>query len=408
MDLDKQKEQATEMCTVMQKTGESLKGGPFVRLIRWTGKAVGLTTKISAQALERITPLPAKLVSLSSQQLKKNIQQIQTGVRDVYIYIGKEVNLPDPPPMPDRAKYVRVSQQEAIAVIKGAEEKEGEIAPEEDVVCAEQFEETEPPAEMLSDTSEPPQQTEDQQAEDPPTENQQTADNVEADLSPIEEESEELPVEEAQENVRKDVLKEAPDELEDESEELPTVAEEEEELEKAEPPLQAQVTEEVLEEESSKLEQHYPALPMPAQAELATAKFKGFTEKVKLTKALRELADQEQRVRERAAQALGTIDHYLSVSALAAQLAAEPSFEVRKACIASLTTLKKKTGLPTIEQALSDSAAVVRLAAIQGIYSIAGADGTTKLRAMFNDSSEDVRHRAALCLKMLRLRGVVK
>lgn len=86
---------------------------------------------------------------------------------------------------------------------------------------------------------------------------------------------------------------------------------------------------------------------------------------------------------------------------LIAQLARETSVNARAKCINALTRLEAKEGLPAVENALDDEHAAVRLAAVRGIYRLAGRKGAGLLVRMLHDVSEDVRRRAATCLGWL-------
>ncbi len=136
--------------------------------------------------------------------------------------------------------------------------------------------------------------------------------------------------------------------------------------------------------------------------DVTAAVFAGVTEKVRFSRALKDLAHEDVNVRNSAANILGNIHHVLSVRALCVHLTSEPCAEVRKECVNSLTVLEAKEGLSAVERALSDRSSDVRLAAVRGIYRLAGTEGATSLIRMFSDENEDVRRRAATCTGWLR------
>ena len=82
-------------------------------------------------------------------------------------------------------------------------------------------------------------------------------------------------------------------------------------------------------------------------------------------------------------------------------MASEPSAQVRQEYIKALTTLQMTEGLGAVEQALSDRAALVRLAAVWGLYRLAGAESGPALVRMFSDENKEVRRRAATCIGWL-------
>ena len=141
--------------------------------------------------------------------------------------------------------------------------------------------------------------------------------------------------------------------------------------------------------------------PEVTSSEVSAAVFGGVSEKVMFARALKDFASQGQATRARAAAVLGTISHNLSVRALAARLARDPSAEVRKECVNALTEIGRSDGLPAVERALFDSSSAVRLAAVRGVYRLAGTVGTASLVRMLSDEDEGVRRRAAVCIGWL-------
>lgn len=136
-------------------------------------------------------------------------------------------------------------------------------------------------------------------------------------------------------------------------------------------------------------------------AELEAATFAGAAEKVVFRQALADMDSPREAVRFNAARKIERIRHPLSVRALAARFARESSAHVREECLNTLARLKLKEGLPVMERALVDTAAAVRLAAVRGIYRLAGPAGITALMPMLADENEDVRRRTATCLGWL-------
>jgi len=137
----------------------------------------------------------------------------------------------------------------------------------------------------------------------------------------------------------------------------------------------------------------------PEEAEKAI--FAGAAEKVVFTRALVDIADRHAAARCDAAKAIGAIRHELSARVLTAQLQRDPSPEVRQECVKALTTLGMAEGYSAVERALSDDAAVVRLAAIWGVYRLSGTKGMSALKNMLSDPDEGVRRRAAACIGWL-------
>ena len=144
-----------------------------------------------------------------------------------------------------------------------------------------------------------------------------------------------------------------------------------------------------------------PNPPVVTEERLHTAVFPGAAEKIIFTRALSDIASQDAATRADAARVMAGVRHDLSVKVLVAQMAREPSPRVRQECIKALTTLKMKEGLPAVERALTDRAASVRLAAVWGLYRLAGAKSAHALARMFSDKDEEVRRRSATCIGWL-------
>jgi TolA-binding protein len=136
--------------------------------------------------------------------------------------------------------------------------------------------------------------------------------------------------------------------------------------------------------------------------QVQAAVFSKATDKILFAKAVSDMANQDVVVRLDAVKIIADIGHELSIKALAAQMASERSTQVRQECIKSLATLGMKEGLPAIENALADESGLVRLAAVWGLYRLAGKQSGTALAGMLSDKDEEVRRRAATCIGWLR------
>jgi len=102
-----------------------------------------------------------------------------------------------------------------------------------------------------------------------------------------------------------------------------------------------------------------------------------------------------------AARAIGGIAHELSVPVLVAHMADESAAVVQQECIKALTTLEMAEGLSAVENALTDETASVRLAAVWGVYRLAGIESLAKLMIMLSDRDASVRRRAVTCIGWL-------
>jgi len=139
--------------------------------------------------------------------------------------------------------------------------------------------------------------------------------------------------------------------------------------------------------------------PLEVMAEkVQAADFKNGADKILFTSALSGLASVDISVRIDAARAIGGIDNELSARILVAHMADEPSAIVRRECIKALTTLEMKEGLSAVECALADEAASVRLAAVWGLYRLAGRESIPALTRMLSDDDISVRRRAITCI----------
>jgi len=195
--------------------------------------------------------------------------------------------------------------------------------------------------------------------------------------------------------------------LSDWSEEKVEVVSTEEKVESAMEPTVAQSVgelkakmEELPSQPVSKVE--VPVLPAVTEEQVQTVVFSNATEKVIFTRALSDIASQDVEVRTNAVKMIGSIRHKLSIKALVTQLARETSPQVRQECVKALTRQEVNEGLRAVKRALSDQAASVRLAAVWGLYRLAGAESASGLVRMLSDEDEEVQRRSATCIGWLR------
>ncbi|MHC4790985.1 MAG: HEAT repeat domain-containing protein [Planctomycetota bacterium] len=135
--------------------------------------------------------------------------------------------------------------------------------------------------------------------------------------------------------------------------------------------------------------------------EAQAAVFPNATDKIIFTRALSDIASQDATVRADGAKTMACVRHELSVKALVAQMGSESSAQVRQECIKALATLEMKEALPAVERALTDEADSVRLAAVWGLYHLAGTKSAPALIGMLADKNEEVRRRATTCIGWL-------
>jgi len=135
--------------------------------------------------------------------------------------------------------------------------------------------------------------------------------------------------------------------------------------------------------------------------DVRSADFKNEAQRIIFMKAFSDFAGENAITRTNAAGALAGIHHELSFRLLVTHIEGEPSAMVRRECIKALTTLEMVEGLSVIERALADEAASVRLAAVWGVYRLAGTKGIPKLIGMLSDNDESVRRRAVTCIGWL-------
>lgn len=171
------------------------------------------------------------------------------------------------------------------------------------------------------------------------------------------------------------------------------------EVESAMQPTAAR-TDEELEEQPSKgsPDAETPAPSAVTEEEMQATVFPSATDKIIFKRALSDLASYDTTVRVDAAQTMACVRHELSVKALVDQMACESSAQVRRECIKALGKLEMKEAIPAVERALEDEIGSVRLAAVWGLYHLAGIESVPELIRMFTDKSEEVRRRAATCI----------
>ena len=135
--------------------------------------------------------------------------------------------------------------------------------------------------------------------------------------------------------------------------------------------------------------------------EVNAADFDSASEKIIFIRALSDIASQDKAMRIDAIEVMAGIRHELSARALVAQMAKEPTTQIRAECIKALATLNMKEGLPAIESALNEQDISIRLAAVRGLYCLAGAESAPVLVRMLCDEYADVRRRTATCIGWL-------
>jgi hypothetical protein len=145
-------------------------------------------------------------------------------------------------------------------------------------------------------------------------------------------------------------------------------------------------------------------MPSPAAVtdkEVQAAVFPNTTDKVIFTSTLSDIASRDATVRVNAAKTMAGVHHELSIKALGAQMASDPSAQVRQECIKALVALEMKEALPAVKRALTDEAGSVRLTGVWGLYHLGGTESVPALIRMFYDEDEEVRRRTATCIGWL-------
>ena len=132
--------------------------------------------------------------------------------------------------------------------------------------------------------------------------------------------------------------------------------------------------------------------------DVQAADFKNGADKILFAKAFSDFTSREAAVRADAARVIAGIHHELSLRLLITYMADEPSALVRQEYIKALATLEMKEGISAVERALVDEAASVRLAAVWGLYRLAGTESIPALTPMLSDNDEGVRRRAITCI----------
>ncbi|MFC1676672.1 HEAT repeat domain-containing protein [Planctomycetota bacterium] len=156
--------------------------------------------------------------------------------------------------------------------------------------------------------------------------------------------------------------------------------------------------------QSDEQEQTETSSSVPADVtieEVNAADFDSATEKIIFINALSGISSPDRAVRVNAVKVVAGIRHKLSVRTLVGQMAKESTAQIRAECIKALVELNMKEGVLTIENALSEQAVLVRLAAVRGLYRLGGAASASKLIRMLCDEDADVRRRTATCIGWL-------
>ena len=150
-----------------------------------------------------------------------------------------------------------------------------------------------------------------------------------------------------------------------------------------------------------------PSVAEVALDEVDSAVFARGTDKIIFVRALSELVSQDASVRADAVRTIAGVRHELSIGTVIAHIATESSAQVRQECIKALTSLGMKESLGTIEQALTDPAPGVRLAAVWGVYRLGQVGSAPILLRMLSDKDKEVRRRAVTCIGWLGQKELV-
>ena len=132
--------------------------------------------------------------------------------------------------------------------------------------------------------------------------------------------------------------------------------------------------------------------------EVQAADFKNEGDKILFIKAFSDVSSLEASSRANAVGIIAGIRHELSLRLLTTHMASEPSAKVRQKCVEAVSRLEMKEGISAIECALGDKAASVRLAAVWGLYRLAGVESIPTLIPMLSDGDVSVRRRAITCI----------
>lgn len=135
-------------------------------------------------------------------------------------------------------------------------------------------------------------------------------------------------------------------------------------------------------------------LPEVTSDDIRRAVFSIEAERDIVMRALSDIESKNEKTRTEATEALGSIRHELAVRILVNSVPSESSARVRARCIGALTELGMVEGLPTVKHTLTDQDACVRLAAVKGVYRLAGAQSIPMLITALSDEDDNVRHRA--------------
>jgi len=147
-----------------------------------------------------------------------------------------------------------------------------------------------------------------------------------------------------------------------------------------------------------------PQVEIPStvtEAEVEAAVFPNEADRIIFLRAVSDISCPDAALRVEAIKTIAGVSHELTVKTLIAQMAADPSAQVRQECINALILLEIEEGLPAVRRALTDPAASVRLAAVWGLYHLAGQESISGLLPMVFDEDEEVRRRAVTCIGWL-------
>ena len=114
--------------------------------------------------------------------------------------------------------------------------------------------------------------------------------------------------------------------------------------------------------------------------------------------ALDDLASADPAVRRRAAGRLQVLGARSSAPLVAAALGREPEAEVKVALLAALAAVPEPGAADLVTREIGDARPAVRAAALDAVYSLAGANAVPRLTEAFADVAPLVRRRAALLL----------
>jgi len=144
-----------------------------------------------------------------------------------------------------------------------------------------------------------------------------------------------------------------------------------------------------------------PDRPAEKDTQVETPVFSSSTDNVIFSRVISDIDSEDVKTRTNAVKVIGGIQHELSVKTLASHLSRETSPQVRQECVKALTRQGINGGLQAVRRALTDPAASVRLAAVRGLYRLAGEESASDLVHMLSDENEEVCRRSATCIGWL-------